>query len=341
MDSYVEALIEEIGSSKRKEVSSIFIGGGTPSLLSTNHLKNIVDKLKGAYNLTNDTEITIEANPGTLSIKFLEQIKEIGINRLSIGIQSFNNSELEFLQRIHDSNTAEQSINNARKAGFENISIDLIFSIPSQTKDSWAYSLEKAISYDIEHISCYSLTYEQGTPLYNMFRSGKVRKQSDDMDAEMFEYAIDILNKNGFIHYEVSNYAKPGKECKHNLNYWNGGTYSGFGSAAHSFDGRTRYWNIRSVDKYVDMVNNAGNALAGQELLTDENKLEETVFLSIRCGNLPISRITNNPPDKLLNELKMMEKHGYITFNNDVIRLTKKGFLLADDIALRILAFFE
>jgi oxygen-independent coproporphyrinogen-3 oxidase len=276
MDSYVNALIKEIEFSNRKYLSSIFIGGGTPSLLTAKHLGMIIEKLNEVFDIQENAEITLEANPGTLSKNFLYDIKNIGINRLSIGVQSFIDDELKFLQRIHDSKTAETSIIDARYAGFENISLDLIFSIPGQTIKSWKHSLNKAIDFETEHISCYNLTYEKGTPLYNMQKAGKINKQSEEIDADMFEYTMKFLTEFGFLHYEVSNFAKPGKECLHNLNYWSGGTYYGFGSAAHGYDGSARYWNIRSVEKYIQMINDHGNAIAGKEILSEEDMLEES-----------------------------------------------------------------
>jgi len=341
MDSYVKALTKEIGLSSMSSVSSIFIGGGTPSLLSVNHLNMIFDKLNDVCDIEDNAEITIEVNPGTLSKNLLNEIKAIGINRLSIGVQSFNDDELRFLQRIHDSKTAEESVKDARHAGFENISLDLIFSIPGQTMDTWKNSLKKAIDLEIEHISCYSLTYEQGTPLYSMLKAGKINKQGEEIDADMYEYTMQFLADNGFIHYEVSNYSKPGKECAHNLNYWSAGTYNGFGSAAHGFDGKERSWNIKSVDKYIKMINEQGNAIAGKETLSAVDKLEERIFLSIRCGELLIKDVNKYPTDSLLTEIKNMERYGYVTYKNDIVRLTSKGFLMADDIALRLISLFS
>jgi oxygen-independent coproporphyrinogen-3 oxidase len=341
MDSYVKALIKEIGLSTKKKISSVFLGGGTPSLLSANHLNMIFKKLNDVFVIQQGAEITLEANPGTLSKSFFKEIQAIGINRLSIGVQSFINSELKFLQRIHGSKTAEKSIIDARHAGFQNISLDLIFSIPGQTMESWNISLQKAIDLEIEHISCYNLTYEKGTPLYNMLKAGQLNKQNEDIDADMYEHTMQFLTESGFLHYEISNYAKPGKECRHNLNYWSGGTYKGFGSAAHSFDGKERCWNIKSVEKYIEMMNKQGNAITGKELLSAEDMLEENIFLSIRCGKLSMNEIADHISEKILNEIKKMQSYGYMTLEKDIIRLTPKGFLMADEIALRLISLIS
>jgi oxygen-independent coproporphyrinogen III oxidase len=338
MDTYVQALSKEIKLSKADTVSSIFIGGGTPSLLNIQHLSAILKDLDRKFTILSDAEITMEANPGTLPRGYLKEIKSIGINRLSIGVQSFIDRELDFLQRIHNAETAERSIMNAIESGFENLSMDLIFSIPGQNISNWAYSLDKAINLGINHISCYSLTYEEGTPIHRMYESGKIIKQDEEIDAEMFEHTMEYLSQNGFIHYEISNYAKQGMLCKHNLNYWNGGSYSGFGSAAHSYDGEKRFWNVRSVDKYIDMINSKGNATEGSEYLTEESKIEEKIYLGIRCGKLNISDIIPKPSSKLLSELQMMEKAEYIKIAGENIELTNKGFLMADEISLRLIS---
>ncbi len=341
MDNYIDCLVKEISYSKSNTASSIFIGGGTPTLLGINHLDDIFVALNDKFDILPDAEITIEANPGTLTRTFLSEIRDIGINRLSIGIQSFIDDELKFLQRIHNANTAEYSIYNARNAGFDNISIDLIFSVPGQTIESWAYSLSQAMKSKIDHISCYSLTYEQGTPLFELHKKGNIKKQDEETDTQLFEYTMQFLETQGYRHYEISNYAKPDKECRHNISYWNGSTYSGFGAAAHSFDGNNRYWNIRSVNKYIDKINKIGNAIAGQEKLSGIDIIEEKIFLGIRCGSLDITNIFPNPKDSLLKEIQNMVYNDYMNFDNGFITLTNKGFLLADEISLRLITLIS
>ncbi|MGB5894837.1 MAG: radical SAM family heme chaperone HemW, partial [Ignavibacteriaceae bacterium] len=257
--SFLQSLKNEIkyyaeNYSSDRIITSIFFGGGTPSLMQPEYLEEIISSIAENYNISADAEITMETNPGTVDKDKLRKFRTAGINRISIGVQSFNDDELKFLTRIHDSNTAVQTLHYAADAGFENISLDLIFNLPKQTKQMWLSNLKQAIQLPITHISTYSLILERGTILNKMILDGKVKMQSDDHDADLYETTIDFLTQHGFYQYEVSNFTKPGYECKHNNAYWQYKDYLGLGTSAHSFvDGR-RWWNFSSLRKYITEI---------------------------------------------------------------------------------------
>jgi len=216
-----------------RELISIFFGGGTPSLMEPDYISEILESIKTKFVVRNDTEITLETNPGTVSLEKLRKFRKVGINRISIGIQSFNNNDLRFLTRIHNSETAINTVNYAAEAGFENISLDLIFNLPGQSKKNWIKNLERAVKLPIKHISAYSLILERGTILNKMVLDGKVKIADADYDAELYQTTINFLTANGFYQYEVSNFTKLGFECIHNNDYWHYTDYLGFGNSAH------------------------------------------------------------------------------------------------------------
>ena len=257
IDEYVDALIREfelLRSTFNFQLSTIYFGGGTPTLLKTSHFENIINTL--ICHLSLDichSEISIEANPGTVSFEYLRELRILGINRISIGVQSFNDKHLKTLGRIHNSAEAIKAVEDARKAGFENISIDLIFAIPNQTLEEWKGDLQIALSLSPEHLSTYNLQIEEGTPLFERMTNNKIQRTNEDLDADMYEFTIDWLTANGFRHYEVSNFTKPGLECKHNINYWKMGSWIGIGTGAKSHIGKTNtsdaiFMGLRLID---------------------------------------------------------------------------------------------
>ena len=289
--SFLQALKKEINHyadlhSSDRIISSIFFGGGTPSLMSPSYISEIIELVKKRFKVSADAEITLETNPGTVEQTKLKEFKQIGINRLSIGVQSFDDNELKFLTRIHDKQTAIDTVLKANQVGFENISIDLIFNLPNQTKKLWQQNLEAAVSLPITHISTYSLILERGTILNKMVLDGKVKIQGDDYDADLYEMTIDFLTGKNFYQYEVSNFAKPGYECRHNNSYWNYNDYFGFGTSAHSFiDGR-RYWNFSSLKKYIAEIEKNESAVAGSERLDNKQQLSEYIMLALRSSGI-------------------------------------------------------
>ncbi|MEJ5350685.1 MAG: radical SAM family heme chaperone HemW [Melioribacteraceae bacterium] len=345
-DEYLEALKKEINffadkySSNRK-IISIYFGGGTPSLMEPQFFYELIDLISKKFYLPSDAELTIEANPGTLNKNKLTDFKKIGVNRLSIGIQSFNNNELKFLTRIHDSQTAIKTVLEANDIGFQNISIDLIFNLPNQTKKIWLENLEQAIKLPIKHLSAYSLILEPGTILNKMVIDGKVKIQGEDYDAELYELTIDFLTNNGFVQYEVSNFAIPGFECIHNNSYWRYKDYFGFGTSAHSFIDGKRWWNYSSLNFYLESINKKNNAVIGEESLTQNQMLDEYVMLALRSSGLDtkdfINRFGSNWLDEREPLIQGMIENGFIKREEEKLKLTPKGYAICDEIIKNLL----
>ncbi len=327
--------------SKEREVISVFFGGGTPSLMSPDYIKEIIELTKEKFSFASEVEITLETNPGTVNKNKLSDFRKAGINRISIGIQSFDEDDLKFLTRIHDKQTAINTVYNAVEAGFENISIDLIFNLPGQTKEKWKLNLEQAISLPIKHISAYSLILERGTILNKLVLDGKVQIQDEDYDAELYELAIDYLNEHGFIQYEVSNFAKPGYECTHNKAYWEYKDYFGFGPSAHSFINGNRWWNYSSLKRYISEVNEKQNAMMNFEELTKEQMRNEYIMLALRSKGLNLAEYINSFGaewlDKHSRDFEIMKNEGLVEIEHNLIKLTPKGYAICDEILSKIL----
>ena len=269
---FTKLLIEEIKSyriynKKKWEFNTIFFGGGTPSILPVKNIEKILIQLDDVFDISNVKEITLEANPGEASFNFLNDIKKIGINRLSIGFQSFNDKVLKNLGRFHRSNDCFKTFKNARKAGFKNINTDMIFNIPNLSTNQWIGDIKKLISLEPEHISAYSLTVEPSTKLFNLVKNNKMLMPPEQIDIEQFLITKDILMKNKYFQYEISNYSKKNMECKHNLNYWESNPYISFGPSAHSYDTKKRWWNVKSLDKYLSLVGNGKLPVENFEIL--------------------------------------------------------------------------
>jgi oxygen-independent coproporphyrinogen-3 oxidase len=321
--------------------TSVFFGGGTPSLMEPDYIGGIISCLKENYTISEDAEITMETNPGTVDKDKLIQFRKAGINRISIGIQSFNNDDLKFLTRIHDKDTAIQTVLNAEEIGFENISIDLIFNLPGQTKEKWKYNLKQAVELPVKHISAYSLILERGTILNKMVLDGKVSIQDEDYDAELYEITIDFLESHGFAQYEVSNFTKPGYECRHNNAYWRYRDYLSFGPSAHSFMDGKRWWNFSSLKHYISEIETNGTAAANYEFISNEMALDEFIMLAFRSKGLDLTELEEKfgkswmlKNDTLL--AKLLEEN-FISSGNKILSLTPKGYAVCDEILSKFL----
>ncbi len=346
ISSFLQSLKKEIkyyaeNYSSNRIITSIFFGGGTPSLMQPEYLEEIISSIAENFTVSTEAEITMETNPGTVDKDKLRKFRSSGINRISIGVQSFNDDELKFLTRIHNSSTAVETLHIASEVGFENISLDLIFNLPKQTKQIWLSNLKQAIQLPIKHISTYSLILERGTILNKMVLDGKVKMQSDDHDADLYETTIDFLTQNGFYQYEVSNFTKPGYECKHNNAYWQYKDYLGFGTSAHSFLDGKRWWNYSSLKRYIDEINTNGNAVANHEELSPEEFHNEYVMLALRSSGIKLNNYKNTFGDNWLTKnysyLKKLENENFILFDDSNIKLTKKGYAVCDEILQNIL----
>lgn len=266
--------------------STLYFGGGTPSLLQPAQLADIIKAARSAFHFHDETEITLETNPGTVDFDRLRELLAVGINRLSIGVQSFQEEELRFLDRDHTATDAVRCFDNARKAGFQNISIDLIFSLPGQDISAWHDNLESAVSLQPDHISAYNLTFEDGTPLTTQLRQGRFRTLPDETQREMHLLTIEQLAAGGLEQYEISNYAVSGFQSRHNKKYWDGSAYLGLGPSSHSYLAGRRFWNVRNLKGYLDSMNQGKLAVDGGETLNERQAAFERIYLGLRqrCG---------------------------------------------------------
>lgn len=327
--------------SSNRVITSLFFGGGTPSLMSTDYIFEIVNHLKSKFHFSDEVEITLETNPGTVNKEKLIDFRNSGINRISIGIQSFDENDLKFLTRIHDKQTAIKTVYNAAEAGFENINIDLIFNLPGQSKEKWKLNLQQAIELPIKHISAYSLILERGTILNKLVLDGKVKIQDEDYDAELYELTIDFLSENGFIQYEVSNFAKPGYECIHNKAYWHHQDYISLGPSAHSFVENKRWWNYSSLKRYISEIELNQNAVMNYETLTQQQLLDEYIMLALRSDGIKveefINRFGNDWLDERAKDFEILKNQDLIEVKHNTIKLTSKGYAICDEILSKIL----
>ena len=338
---YVDALIKEIQNSQNTNkyiVTTIYIGGGTPSFINENYIKDILQAIYKKWEIKNDVEITIEVNPGTITKEKLEAYKNMGINRLSIGLQSTNNYLLNKIGRIH---SYEEFIENyilARKIGFENINIDLMLALPEQNMEDLMQSVKKVINLNPEHISIYSLILEENTELWKKVKNKEENLVEDDLEREMYWKSKKAFEDAGYIHYEISNYAKPGFESKHNKNCWSQKQYLGFGIAAHSYFNGKRFYNVEDLNKYITNIEKnefKNNIIIEEENRTKEDIAKEYMMLGLRkIEGVSISEFQRkfelNPLFYFRFEISKLQEMDLIEVDLDNIRLTKKGLDLAN-----------
>jgi oxygen-independent coproporphyrinogen III oxidase len=341
--AYIEAIKEELFTRLGADaLTTIYIGGGTPSLVSWDQISELLDTFWSLCGIDPDAEITIETNPGIVTEEYLISIKKIGINRLSIGAQSLNDTELKLLGRIHTVTEIKDTYQWARKAGFENINLDLIYSIPGQTMENWRYSLEQVVAFEPEHISLYSLTLESNLPMAIKIEAGELPGLDPDAAADQYELAEALLDQHGYIHYEISNWAKPGFECRHNLVYWNTLPYLGAGVAAHSYLDGHRTANTSSLDDYISLIGQQQSPVVMDEEIPPPLQVAEAVILGLRL-------IDGISPDDIntrfgvnINQIYRQQIHdlqdlGLIEMGKGMIKLTPRGRLLGNEVFHRFL----
>lgn len=331
---YLDSLLSEIKLEsnfyKRYSVDSIFIGGGTPSLLPEKYIDKIVKALNKNFNISSNIEFTIEVNPNSINRNKLELYKSLGINRLSIGAQSFVEKELINIGRIHRENDITQGVEDAKSVGFKNISLDLMTAIPLQSMESLKFSLEKAISLGVSHISAYGLIIEDGTPFEKMHKKGKLNLPSEDEERKMYHNLRNFLFENDFVHYEISNFAKPGHESRHNIKYWECEDYLGLGLGAHSRISNTRIENIGDIYKYIQNSENSKSFIEDKVVLTKTDEINEKLIMGIRLiKGINIQSINDEFEIDFLKEYsKEIDnnlKNGYITIEDGYMKLTTRG----------------
>lgn len=339
-NNYVSAVCKELELRrdyvKGEAIDTIYFGGGTPSQLSPNDFNRIFAAIHEHYRISPDAEITMEANPDDLSDKYLESVRTLPFNRLSIGIQSFNDQELGFLKRRHSARRAEEVVLQCKSMGYDNISIDLMYGLPNQTMDIWTKNLDAAISLDVNHISSYHLIYEQGTRLYRMFKIGDVKPVDEDLSVDMFSLMIDRLSSAGFEHYEISNFARNGLYSKHNTSYWLGKIYLGVGPAAHSYDGLNRAWNIASISKYIKSLYDGGLNIE-TEYLDQHTRYNDFILTGMRTKwgvnlNVLEQQFGNQMKIYCLDNATKYMNQGYLTNEDNILKLTRSGIFISDGI---------
>ena len=334
---FIESVIKEIdlyfnsNDLNKLEFDTIFLGGGTPSLIEPHYIEKIFKTLSNHINFSMIKEITIEANPGEASKKYLNGYKEIGINRISFGFQSLDDKLLEFLDRLHSAKQCILAFEEARIAGFENINTDMIFNIPGQNLDILSENLKSVIKLQPEHISSYSLTVEKGTMLYSNVSKGKVVMPDEELDYNMYEMTSSIMSDNRYSQYEASNYAKNDKECLHNLHYWNLDPYIAFGPSAHGYDGKKRWWNHKSLNLYLTLLKENKLPIKNSEILSTKNKFNEIIMNGLRTSkgiNIEkLNRITTS-----INIDKKIQKWPQLVIQDKYLRLKDNDFMLLDEI---------
>ena len=336
---YIEAVQSEIKNYKLKEyiVTTIYIGGGTPSYIKSEYIKKIIETIRNNFEIDKKCEITIEVNPGTVTKQKLQHYKQIGINRLSIGLQTTNNKLLKQIGRIHTYEEFVETYEDAKSVGFNNINVDLIIGIPNQTLEEVKKEMEQILKLNPNHISVYSLIVEEGTPLEKMIQEGKYKLPDEELERKMYWYVKKYLEQNGYNHYEISNFAKTGKESKHNQNCWEQKEYIGVGAAAHTYLDNVRYSNIENVEKYISNIKDKKYLINRiiQEKQNLEEQQKEYMLLGLRKINgISIKKFKNkfgeNPIYIFRKELEKLEKMKLIQIDGDEIKLTNKGIDLAN-----------
>jgi len=336
----LKALQQEIGLQKdflnNETIETIYFGGGTPSLLEGEEINRLISTITDLHTVSSNAEITLEANPDDLDQKKLRELRQTPVNRFSIGIQSFFDDDLIWMNRAHRANEAESSVKRAQDAGFENITVDLIYGYPLLTDQKWKQNLDKVFELRVPHVSAYSMTVEPRTALASFIKNKKQAPMNEEQSSEQFIQLMEAMEMQGFEHYEISNFCKPGHYSRHNTNYWKGVKYLGIGPSAHSYDGEKRQWNIANNARYIQAIEKK-TIPAETEILTEENRLNEYVMTSLRTQwglNLDqLNTIAKGASEQLLKEAEEFLEKDWIIQKDLNIYLTQTGKLYADHIA--------
>ncbi len=335
---YVEALCKEMemerekGEGKNEKLKTIYLGGGTPSQLTTEQLRQLFYNIYKVYGRDAE-EITIEMNPDDVTETYAEALPELGINRVSMGAQTFDNARLKFLHRRHQAEQVEQAVERLRKAGIQNISIDLMYGFPDETLEDWKQDIKKALTLNVEHISAYCLMIEEGTVLYERVKSEKVKVKNDkdeELERQMYEMLIDKLTGAGYEHYEISNFARQGYRSRHNSSYWHDVPYIGLGAAAHSYDGACRSWNVADIRQYITAIER-GERPAEYETLDEDTRYNDRVTVALRTSDgLDLTTLSEKHRRYCLKEAQRYLSDGLLRLDDNRLVLTRKGLFVSD-----------
>jgi oxygen-independent coproporphyrinogen-3 oxidase len=351
MESFLSSIEREITLSADAGAgttfTTLFFGGGTPSLLAPAQLERLLIRLRKSFHIAHDAEITLETNPGTVTPEKLAAYRALGVNRLSIGVQSFREAELQFLSRIHTGAEAVECVRLARRAGFDNLSVDLMYSLPGQSLEQWDDTLRRALALEPEHVSAYSLIVEDNTPLARLVASRQVSPNPVESEAAMYEHTMEVMAAHGFEHYEVSNYARPGMRSRHNSAYWLHENYLAFGPSAHAFwhDGAwqsaSRWSNVANLSTYCDKLSRGELPVAFRETVDSRQLMNERLFLGLRSDGVDLNRFAGDFGSPLPAGTRALADalvdDGKAVLRDGVLRLTPQGFLLCDEISRRMM----
>ncbi|WP_333871305.1 radical SAM family heme chaperone HemW [Desulforamulus putei] len=343
VEQYLRGLAQEIDyygetfGSPEKQIATIFVGGGTPTCLMSRQLAGILERVSRAFTIMTGAEITTEANPGTVTLASLQELRAAGFNRLSLGVQSTHRELLRVIGRLHDFDQARQAVQFARAAGFENLNLDLIFGLPTQTAAQWRQSVSEILHLQPDHVSCYSLQLEEGTPLTRAIDQGRLAACPEELELAMYRSVIELLVAAGYEHYEISNFARPGYRCRHNLLYWHNQEYLGLGPAAHSHINHTRWGNVEDLDQYVSLLQAGQRPVKEVQALSHRERMEETVFLGLRLIqgiNLTgfRQRFGVDLTDVFGKQVRELAKKGLVELADGHLRLTGKGLPVANQV---------
>ncbi len=335
-ESWLCAIREEMSLYRNNfgTFDTLYIGGGTPTVLNDTSLISLFEELHNQFSFAPDTEITVEANPDDITARKLKLLESLGVNRLSIGVQSFDDEELRFLKRRHTASGAVKALDLICSSGFSNVGIDLMYGLPGQTLESWVSTLQKALTFHPTHLSCYQLTIEKTTPFGKMLGDGSLQNCAEEEGRKFFLATSKFLEENGFVHYEISNFARENEfRSRHNLKYWRHNPYLGLGPGAHSFQNGVRWWNVRSIEEYCNNLQKGLRPVGGSETLTSEQMHLEKLFLGFRTrdGVALKDAFPESPPNGLLERII---KTRLISVRGNRLIPTKKGFLMADRLPL-------
>ena len=337
-DDYIEAVLKEIEMRKdyvNEPIQTIYFGGGTPSLFSSQDLYRIIDKIYKYFSVNQKIEATIEVNPDDVSREYLSSLREIGLNRISMGVQSWNNRDLKLMNRRHDEKKAEEALKDTMDF-FDNISVDLIYGVPGMSIEEWKNNLIKTLSFDIQHISAYSLIVEPGTAFYKMRLSGKIKEAEEELFIRQYELLKDMSEEHGFLHYEISNFAKQDYYSVHNSNYWKQVPYLGLGPSAHSFNGYSRQWNVSDVNTYISEKKKGGLSFE-KEYLSEKTRYNEYIMTSLRTmWGIDLEKLElmfgKEMHDYVVSVSEKYKQYGMMTKREDHLILTNQGIMISDNI---------
>ena len=343
-ERYVAALETEVRRSAldaardhMRSVDTIYFGGGTPTTLSIPELRRILTALRDSFVIEQDSEVTIEANPGSVTTEYLDQLRKAGFNRLSFGVQSFDDSELAMIGRTHNAQEARRSVADARLAGFDNVSIDLIAGLPEQRRATWERNIDEALAIAPQHFSVYLLELYKDAPLEHRIKRGELAAIDDDLTAEMYFSLDERARECGYEHYEISNWARPGSKSRHNLKYWTGASYWAFGVSAAGYDGHLRWSNTRNIHEYLDLIEAGQSAVSETVELSDDDRMTEAIFLKLRLDEgVQLEeykeRFGVDIRLRYKDELQRLAAAGLIEVDSRKIRISRNGKILANEV---------